>query len=111
MRFGNTFVVLTMAISIFCLVPERAAAQKLSEEQRVQEAYRNYVAAWRAKDISALQKLIADDYMSVNPLGGVDTKKQELTSAKSDPPYEEMRVEDIHGYCSGRLPLSPGVPL
>jgi len=70
--------------------------QKQNDEQQVGEAYRNYVAAWKAKDITTLQKLIADDYMTLDPAGKVSTKDQEIASAKSDPTYDEMVVDDIH---------------
>ena len=71
-------------------------AQKRQAHQQVEEAYTQYVAAWKAKDIDALRKLIADDYQVMNPDSELSTKEKELASAQSDPAFDGMKVTEMH---------------
>jgi len=85
------------------------AAQEQRNVDQVEIAFRNYVAAWKAKDVAALQKLIADDYMVMSPSGEVSTKEKELASVQSDPPYDEMKVEEIHTRLFGDTAMATGL--
>ena len=61
-----------------------------------ERAYLDYVAAWKAKDLPALEAVIADDYMTLNGDKKISHKSDELQEAKSSPAYDTMHVDDIH---------------
>ena len=66
------------------------------DEESVKDAYREYVRAWKTKDLAALQRLLADDYMALNGEGEVSTKENEIATAKTDLLWDAMTVDEIH---------------
>lgn len=66
-----------------------------------ESAYRQYIAAWKGKDIPALDALIADDYMTLNGQKKVAHKRDELDEARASPAYEAMEVNEIHSLLIG----------
>ena len=107
----HPFPKMTDAISMIVLVlmAAPALARPMSDEDSVKEAYKAYVQAWKTKDLSALQKLIADDYMAVNSQGEMSTKEIELGFAKTDRAYDEMAVDDIHSRVWGNTAIVTGL--
>ncbi len=87
---SGLFVVVALACSLAAL------ARSGNEEESVQHAYRAYVAAWKTKDLAALEKLISPDYMAVNFEGKLSDKANELATAKSDNEWDAMSVDEIH---------------
>ncbi len=55
-----------------------------------------YVDATRTKDLAALDRFIADDYLAINGQNKLATKAFELEEAKEAPVFNEMQVEEIH---------------
>jgi len=87
---SGLFVVVALACSLAALARSR------NEEESVKDAYRAYVAAWKTKDLAALEKLISPDYMAVNFEGKLSDKANELATAKSDNEWDAMSVDEIH---------------
>ena len=54
------------------------------------------MTAWKLKDITALENAISDDYMAVNFEGKVGDKENEIATAKTDPEWISMAVDEIH---------------
>ena len=50
------------------------------------------------KDVTALEKIISDDYMAVNFQGKVSDKKNEIATAEADAEWISMRVDEIHSH-------------
>jgi ketosteroid isomerase-like protein len=84
-------------------------AQDSKEDESVKQAYRAYVDAWKNKDIPRLHKLIADDYMSMNSENKVDSKEGELATAKADPAWKQMTVDEIHTRIVGKTAVASGL--
>jgi ketosteroid isomerase-like protein len=68
-----------------------------------------YVSAWKAKDIPSLDRLIADDYMTLNGESKLANKQSELAEAKDDPPYDRMDVLEIHSLIRGNTAVVTGI--
>ncbi len=68
-------------------IPHQSATQHESQtnesEQEVRKAIEKYRTALLQRDIPALEKIWADDYVFVNASGEVLTKAQRLANAKS----------------------------
>jgi len=94
-------VVLTHALAA-------SAQSRNTEESAVQDAYRAYVQAWKTKDLTALEKLISQDYMAVNFEGKLSTRENELATAKSDNEWEAMAVDEIHARIWGDTAVASG---
>jgi len=100
-------VVLVIAVA-FLLAQPAALAQPSTDEQAVEGAYKAYVAAWKIKDIAALQNLISDDYMAVNFENKVSNKENEIATAKSDAAWDAMDVDEIHARIFGDFAIASG---
>lgn len=100
---------LIMALALVTLSAAIKVEAQQSPAQRVETAFKNYVAAWKGKDVAALRKLIADDYMVMTPSAELSTKDKELASVQSDPPYDEMSVEEIHTRRFGNSAIATGL--
>ena len=66
-----------------------------------ESAYFQYVAAWKAKNLPALDAVIADDYMTLNGQKKVSHKSDEIEEAKTSPAYDEMQIDEIHSLVVG----------
>jgi uncharacterized protein (TIGR02246 family) len=95
---------------IAALICTLAASAQLpnKEESAVQDAYRAYVAAWKSKNLQALEKLISPDYMAVNFEGKLSDKANELATAKSDNDWDAMTVDEIHTRNWGDAAIASG---
>ena len=102
----------TLSLLMICLVAARQARpqprRSMLEETAVENAYREYVRAWKTKDLAALRRIIADDYMAVNVLGVVSSKENEIGTAALDPRWDLMTVEEIHTNVFGAAAIASG---
>lgn len=73
-----------------------------------QQAYRDYVEAWKLKDIAALENVISDDYMAVDFHGKVSDKQNEIATAKTDAEWVSMTVDEIHTRIFGETAIASG---
>jgi ketosteroid isomerase-like protein len=73
-----------------------------------QQAYRDYVEAWKLKDITALESVISGDYMAVDFRGKVSDKENEIATAKADAQWTSMTVEEIHTRVFGKTAIASG---
>jgi ketosteroid isomerase-like protein len=72
------------------------------------QAYRDYVEAWKLKDIAALRNVISGDYMAVDFHGKVSDKENEIATAKADAEWTSMTVEEIHTRIFGKTAIASG---
>jgi ketosteroid isomerase-like protein len=96
------------AVACFSLTQPLCAQQREQEESAVQDAYKAYIQAWKTRDVAALQKIIADDYMAVNFENKVSSKEIEIATAKSDPVWNQMTVDEIHTHIVGTTAVASG---
>lgn len=73
-----------------------------------QQTYREYVRAWKLKDIAALENVISDDYMAVDFHGNVSDKENEITTAKADADWTSITVDEIHTRVFGKTAIASG---
>jgi ketosteroid isomerase-like protein len=78
---------LAITMALLSFASGQSATQQESQtnesEQEVRKAIEKYRTALLQRDIPALEKMWADDYVFVNALGEVLTKAQRLANAKS----------------------------
>jgi len=78
---------LAITIALLSFTFRQAAAQQESEnsksEQEVRQMIEKYRTALLQRDIAALEKIWADDYIFVNASGEVRTKAQRIENLKS----------------------------
>lgn len=97
-------------LAVTCvLATQPLFGQKEQDDEAVQEAYKAYIQAWQTKDIAALQRIIADDYMAVNFENKVSSKEIEIATAKSDPVWNQMMVDEIHTHVVGSTAVASGL--
>jgi ketosteroid isomerase-like protein len=101
-------VVCTLALGFLASIPSISSSEIDKDSDQVQEAYRAYVEAWKLKDIPALQNVISDDYMAVNFQGKVSNKENEIATAKEDPEWISMTVNEIHARTFGNTAIASG---
>jgi uncharacterized protein (TIGR02246 family) len=108
-----TFIVLVCTLAMGFLSPRASTSlgkeDKDKDNDEVQQAYRAYVTAWKLKDIAALRNVISDDYMAVNFEGKVSDKENEIATAKADPQWISMTVDEIHTRKFGNTAIASGV--
>ena len=63
----------------------------------------------KLKDLAALRNLISDDYMAVNFEGKVSAKENEISTAKADPEWLAMTVDEIHTRIFGNTAIASGL--
>jgi len=78
------------------------------DDDEVQQAYRAYVTAWKLKDIAALRNVISDDYIALNFDGKLSDKENEIATAKADPEWISMTVDEIHTRIFGNTAIASG---
>ncbi len=104
------FIVLVCTLAVGFLSPR--ASTSFSEidkdNDEVQQAYRAYVTAWKLKDIFALRNVISDDYMAINFEGKVSDKENEIATAKTDPEWISMIVDQTHTRKFGNTAIASG---
>lgn len=104
-----------LAIAIFLLLAtlgESADRQQDSDSKReVWEALQNYETAFMKRDVTALEKIWADDYVFVNTSGEVLTKEQNLANIKSGATELDTMIEEdgmtVRVYQNGAVTTTP----
>jgi ketosteroid isomerase-like protein len=79
-HFAITIALLSFA---FGQSPTHQESQNSKSEQEVRQMIEKYRTALLQRDVPALEKIWADDYIFVNPSGEVMTKTQRLANVKS----------------------------
>lgn len=69
--------------SAFAQSPNQQTSQDSNSEKEVKDAIERYKAALLRRDVAALEKIWADDYVFVSASGDVLTKEQRLANVKS----------------------------
>lgn len=103
-----TTLVYTFAVGLMSLQPSLSLSEIEKDNLEAQQTYREYVEAWKLKDIAALQNLISGDYMAVDFHGKVSDKENEITTAKADAEWTSMTVEEIHTQIFGKTAIASG---
>jgi ketosteroid isomerase-like protein len=105
-----TFIVLACTLAAGLLSPRASTSfgEIDTDNDEVQQAYRAYVTAWKLKDIAALRNVISDDYMAINIEGKVSNKENEIATAKADPEWISMTVDEIHTREFGNTAIASG---
>ena len=89
--------------------PTLAFSQTDTTDRAIEQAYKDYVQAWKVKDIAALERLMSDDYMAVNFEGKVSDKSNEIATAKADADWISMTVDEIHTRAFGNTAIATGL--
>ncbi|HEX4652759.1 MAG TPA: nuclear transport factor 2 family protein [Candidatus Udaeobacter sp.] len=69
--------------SAFAQSPNQQTSQDSNSDKEVKDAIERYKAALLRRDVAALEKIWADDYVFVSASGDVLTKEQRLANVKS----------------------------
>jgi predicted lipid-binding transport protein (Tim44 family) len=101
-------ILCTLAAGFSAAGPSASFGDADKDNEEAQQAYRDYVKAWKLKDFAALQNLISKNYMAVNFEGKVSDKQNELSTAKSDPEWISMTVDEIHTRIFGSTAIASG---
>jgi ketosteroid isomerase-like protein len=105
-----TFITLVCTLAVGFLPPRASTSFREidKDNDEVQQAYRAYVTAWKLKDIAALRNVISDDYMAIDFEGKVSNKENEIATAKADPEWISMTVDEIHTRKFGDTAIASG---
>src|ERR1700756_1811449 len=99
---------LACTFAVGFLRPSPSLGELEKDNLEAQQAYRDYVQAWRIKDIRALENVISGDYMAVDFHGKVSDKENEIATAKADAEWTSMTVEEIHTRVFGKTAIASG---
>ncbi len=85
MKRGIAYLAIAIALlaSAFGQSANQQDSEKSNSEKEVREAIENYKTALLRRDVAALEKIWADDYVFVSASGDVLTKEQRLANVKS----------------------------
>ena len=97
-----------LAVGFLSSGPSTSFSEIDKENDEAHQAYRAYVKAWRLKDITGLENVISDDYMAVNFEGKVSDKENEIATARADPDWIAMTVDEIHTRTFGNTAVASG---
>lgn len=78
------------------------------EQSAVAAAYKAYLHAWKDKDYAALDRLLSNDYKAVNFRGIISTKANEITTAKEDRDYADMKGDVMSVTMFGNSAVASG---
>ena len=107
-RIICTTLICTFAVGFIFLRPSPSLGEIEGDNFEAQQAYRDYVDAWKLKDIAALENVISGDYMAVGFHGKVSDKENEIATAKADAEWTSMTVEGIHTRVFGKTATAEG---
>lgn len=109
-------LVLLTASLASCVAPAPGGPETVSEVDRsaVQEQLfqmeRDWVAAYETGDLSALDRLFADDFIYTLDDGTIHGKASFIALAEMDPVrYDSVRIEDMEIRWYGETPVITGV--
>ena len=98
----------TFAVGFMSLGPSSSLGEIENDNFEAQQAYRDYVEAWKLKDIGTLEAVISGDYMAVDFHGNVSDKENEIATAKADAEWTLMTVDEIHTRTFGKTAIASG---
>jgi ketosteroid isomerase-like protein len=101
-------LVCTLAGGFMSARPSPLLGELEKDNLEAQQAYRNYIEAWKLKDIAALENVISGDYMAVDFHGKVSDKENEIATAKEDSEWTSMTVEEIQTRIFGKTAIASG---
>lgn len=107
--FPRMIASILAAVALCSPVLSRPAGRPANDEESAKDAYRQYVLAWKSKDVASLRQLIADDYMAVNGQGEVSTKENAIATASTDLVWDVMTVDEIHARIFGYSAVVSGL--
>ena len=107
-RISFFAVVCMLALGFLSPRPSTSSSEIDKDRDEVQDAYRAYVKAWKLKDIPAQEKIISHEYMAVDFQGQVSDKENEIATAKEDPEWISMTVDEIHARKFGNTAIASG---
>ena len=108
-RITLAAILCVLAAGLLSSGPSASSNNADNDNEEVQQAYRAYVKAWKLKDLAVLHNLISDDYMAVNFEGKVIDKENEISTAKADPEWLAMTVDEIHTRIFVNTAIASGV--
>ena len=83
MKWTTLYIAVTVTFLSFAFGEAQQESTDKKSEQEVRQMIENYRTALLQRDIPALEKIWADDYVFVNASGDVVTKAQRLANVKS----------------------------
>ncbi len=83
MKWTTPYIAVTVTFLSFAFGEAQQESTDKKSEQEVRQTIENYKTALLQRDIPALEKIWADDYVFVNASGDVATKAQRLANIKS----------------------------
>jgi uncharacterized protein (TIGR02246 family) len=103
-----------LASAVFSSTAQQASSTQPGEASAVEQtavetAYKAYLQAWNDKDYAALNRLLSDDYETVNFRGIVSTKANEIATAKEDRDYLAMNGEVMSVSVFGNSAVASGL--
>ena len=98
----------TLAASLVCLsLATWVGAQELQQE--LTKVENGWAEATVKRDVGALQKLYADEYVATDPMGSVYTKAQDIASLQSgDFTLASFKLEDLKVQSHGSVAVVTG---
>jgi ketosteroid isomerase-like protein len=86
-REGAILLILAALLPFFALPARAAAVPLLHREDRLRKEIENLEAQWRTalmqNDVATVNRLLADDYLGINPNGTLETKADALAQRRS----------------------------
>ena len=107
-RIAFVTLVCAFAVGFMSLRPSPSLGEIEKDNVEAQQTYRDYVLAWKLKDIAALETVISGDYMAVDFHGKVSDKENEIATAKADAEWTSMTLEEIHTRIFGKTAIASG---
>jgi ketosteroid isomerase-like protein len=112
-RFTKLATAAAVGSSILCSAayidsPPMQSKALVTEQSAVAAAYKAYLHAWKDKDYAALDRLLSNDYKAVNFRGIISTKANEITTAKEDRDYADMKGDVMSVTMFGNSAVASG---
>ena len=76
-------IVLVLAVSFLIFGQAKKQTQTTSAEQELMQMEKDIINAYLKQDVAALERLLADDYISTGDDGSLSTKAEDVSSLKS----------------------------
>jgi ketosteroid isomerase-like protein len=106
-KIARTLLALGLVAAGSALAPAAAAAQSLADDlDAVERAERALVAAIRAGDLAAYDRLVADDYVVITATGDDQSKADVMASyRKGDLKFPDLEIHDVRVHVFGDAAL------
>jgi ketosteroid isomerase-like protein len=92
-RVGTMLLLATLALG---LAPVRGEDKKADTASDLKALDAKLTAAFKTRDVKTLDKYTADDYLEIDPRGGIHNKKQFLEHlTKGTAKFEDLKETDV----------------